>query len=91
MAGEISKRINQLQDSLTGVKLADEAYKVFRANTPVRSGNARRNTNLYQDSIEANYAYAQRLDGGYSKQSPRGMTKPTDDYISKWIQRQSKG
>jgi hypothetical protein len=91
MAGEISKRINQLQDKLTGVKLADEAFKVFRANTPIRSGNARRNTNLYQDSIEANYAYAQRLDGGYSPQAPRGMTQPTDDYISKWINKQSKG
>ena len=91
MAGEISKRIQQLQDKLTGVRLADEAYRFFRATTPIRSGNARRNTNLHQDSIEANYPYAQRLDQGYSPQAPRGMTQPTDEYIAKWIQRQSKG
>jgi hypothetical protein len=91
MAGEISKRIQDLTDSLTGEKLAQQAYGVFRATTPIRSGNARSNTRLSQNDISANYPYAQRLDRGYSKQAPRGMTQPTDEYIVRWIQRQSKG
>jgi hypothetical protein len=91
MAGEISKRIQDLTDSLTGEKLAAEAYKVFRATTPIRSGNARSNTRLSQNDIEANYPYAQRLDHGYSRQAPRGMTQPTDEYIVRWINKQSKG
>jgi len=63
-------------------KLPDQAYKVFVKNTPVRSGNARRNTKLKgKKQIEANYPYAQRLDQGYSKQSPEGMVQPTEDFI----------
>lgn len=65
-------------------KLPDEAYKVFVKETPVRSGNARRNTKLRnKKQINANYPYAQRLDEGYSKQSPEGMVKPTEEYIIK--------
>ena len=91
MAGEISKRIQDLTDKLTGEKLAQQAFGVFRSTTPIRSGNARSNTHLSQNDIEANYPYAQRLDRGYSRQAPRGMTQPTDDYIAKWIRQQSKG
>ena len=73
--------------------LSDDAYKFFVAQTPVRSGNARRNTSLasMKDSktglskatIEGDYAYAQRLDEGWSKQSPNGMTGPTERYIER--------
>lgn len=63
-------------------KIPDEAFKVFVSETPVRSGNARRNTKLKgKKQIVANYPYAQRLDEGYSKQSPEGMIKPTEEYI----------
>jgi len=63
-------------------KIPDEAYKVFVSETPVRSGNARRNTKLKnKKQIVANYAYAERLDTGWSKQSPEGMVKPTEEYI----------
>lgn len=63
-------------------QLPDQAYKVFVKNTPVRSGNARRNTKLKgKKQIEANYPYAQRLDQGYSKQSPEGMVQPTEEFI----------
>lgn len=58
-------------------KLPDEAYDVFYDETPVKTGNARRKTRLRGDTIEANYPYAQRLDDGYSRQSPRGMVQPT--------------
>jgi hypothetical protein len=63
-------------------KIPDEAYKVFVKETPVRSGNARRNTKLKnKKDIVAGYAYAERLDQGWSKQSPEGMVKPTEEYI----------
>jgi len=63
-------------------KIPDEAYKVFVKETPVRSGNARRKTKLKgKKEIVADYAYAERLDQGWSKQSPEGMIKPTEDYI----------
>lgn len=59
-----------------------DAYKFFVKETPIRSGNARRNTQLKgKKEIIANYPYAQRLDQGYSKQSPEGMTQPTSDFI----------
>lgn len=67
-------------------KIPDEAYKVFVQNTPIRSGNARRNTKLQnKDTIVAKYPYAKRLDEGYSKQSPKGMIEPTMNFIRKRI------
>jgi hypothetical protein len=64
----------------------DEAYDVFVKNTPIRSGNARRRTKLKnKETIVAEYPYAQRLDEGYSKQSPKGMIEPTMNFIRKRI------
>jgi len=60
-----------------------EAYKFFKQNTPIRSGNARSRTRLNKNNIEANYPYAERLNTGWSKQAPRGMTEPTTEYIEK--------
>ncbi len=80
---KVSSNIAKIQNKLD--KLPDEAHKVFVANTPVRSGNARRNTKLQRDTIAANYPYAKRLNEGYSKQSPRGMVEPTLQFIRKRI------
>ena len=66
-------------------KLPDEAYDVFRKETPIRTGNARSKTRLRGDTIDANYPYAQRLDDGYSRQSPRGMILPTLEYLRKRV------
>lgn len=80
---------NKLTGALKGVKrqlkeLPAEATKVFIKNTPIRTGNARRNTKLKgKNVIHARYPYAQRLDEGYSKQSPEGMVKPTEEFIAK--------
>lgn len=62
--------------------LPQEAYQVFVKNTPVDTGNARRNTRLKNDTIEANYSYAVPLDNGHSRQSPDGMVKPTEQFIA---------
>jgi hypothetical protein len=91
MAGEINKRIDRLQTDLQSDKLAAAAYKFFRNTTPIKSGNARRNTVLSGDEIQADYAYAGRLDQGYSKQAPAGMSKPTDQYIRDWIAKNGRG
>lgn len=75
------KKTQRMQTSLQ--QLPKEAADYFRSITPIRSGNARRRTQLKGRTIDANYPYAQRLDEGYSDQAPQGMTEPT----TKWIQR----
>lgn len=89
---------NNINKSLKNIikqidKIPQEAYKVFHDNTPKRSGNARRNTKLKKSTIVANYPYAKRLDEGYSKQYPEGMTKPTEEFIKKRLKKilRSKG
>lgn len=71
--------------------LPREAHTEFIKNTPKRSGNARRNTRLQDNKIIADYAYSQRLDEGYSKQAPEGMTKPTEQWIQREVDRRLKG
>jgi len=69
-------------------QLPGRAYKVFVSETPIRSGNARSRTKLVGNRvIEADYPYAERLDRGYSRQSPDGMTKPTVDFLRKELAR----
>lgn len=68
-------------------KYPKEAEAEFKSLTPIRSGNARRHTNLRgNDKIVADYAYAERLDDGYSKQAPRGMSIP----FEKWVRQKVK-
>lgn len=62
--------------------LPKKALKVFIENTPVNKGNARQKTKLKgKKQIAADYPYAKKLDEGFSKQNPEGMTKPTEEYI----------
>ena len=91
MRGDLVKRIDQLQQALSPDNLAKEAYEYFRDITPIRSGNAQRNTKLRSNEIQADYAYAQRLDDGWSRQAPRGMTGPTEKFIRDYINKQAKG
>ena len=64
-------------------QLVQDAYDHFVSITPVRSGNARRNTNLQgRSTITADYPYAERLDTGWSRQAPEGMTAPTEEFIA---------
>lgn len=88
MAGEIVKRLDKIQKVLDPKKLAQEAYKVFKANTAIDTGNARRNTTLQGDEIHASYPYAKRLDQGWSNQFPEGMSKPTKKHISDYIKKE---
>jgi len=90
MAGEIVKQLNHLDKALDPRKLANEAYDFFRQTTPIDTGRARRSTKLSGDSILAQYPYAVRLDNGYSKQAPDGMSKPTEKFIERYIKKQTK-
>jgi hypothetical protein len=83
VSNTVGPSLTRLQQNLGN--LPNEYYAEYRKNTPKRSGNARDNTKLRNDTIEANYDYAQRLDQGYSRQSPKGMKEPTDDYIETLI------
>jgi hypothetical protein len=79
----MSASLKRIQRKLNNVP--KEAFNVFRDSTPIRTGNARRNTSLRGDTIQANYPYAKRLDEGYSQQAPQGMVKPTEDFIKQRI------
>jgi hypothetical protein len=95
----VTLTVNSMTNSLKRIQkklnnLPKEAYQEFVKNTPVRSGNARRNTKLKGNTIEANYAYGAVLDKGRhmtsrgmrgSEQAPQGMTKPTEAFIKKRI------
>jgi hypothetical protein len=76
MNGSLKRIENQLK------KLPAEAFKVWVAETPIKSGNARRKTSLVnKKTIWANYPYAKRLNEGWSKQAPDGMVEPTTRFI----------
>ena len=88
----ITTSLKRIQKKLNNVP--KEAYQEFVKNTPVKTGNAKRNTKLKGKTIQANYAYAQVLDKGRhmtsrgmrgSEQAPEGMTKPTEEFIKKRI------
>jgi hypothetical protein len=85
----ITSSLKKIQRNLT--KLPKEAFTEFVKETPIRSGNARRKTKLSGNKIVAGYAYAQRLDEGYSPQSPDGMSKPTEQFIKKRMAQILKG
>ena len=89
MSNQISDRLNKVLQTLNSSTLAKIAHTKFVSVTPIRSGNARRNTKLNGNSIDANYAYAKRLDEGYSKQAPKGMTEPTLKYVKDYIYQQT--
>lgn len=86
----ITPSIKKIQRKLKN--LPKEAFNVFVDQTPVRTGNAKNKTRLRGDTIEADYNYAKVLDKGRhmtnrgmrgSNQAPRGMTKPTQEFIKR--------
>jgi hypothetical protein len=87
---------NQISKDLASkIKKLDQvpkdAYTFFVAHTPIRSGNARRHTYLKKDIIHAAYPYAKRLNDGYSRQAPDGMTKPTEAFVKQTVDKIIKG
>lgn len=64
-----------------------QAFEIFLKNTPIEDGYARDHTTLRKDTITADYPYARRLDQGYSKQAPQGMTEPTIKQVEKIVKK----
>jgi hypothetical protein len=87
---QFNKQMSQAQHALDD--LPEFAEKTMQANTPIRSGNARRNTNLRGNTVTAEYAYAQRLEDNWSPQTRgRGIIAPTEQAIQKEVDRRLKG
>tara|TARA_R110002153_G_scaffold161776_2_gene314194 strand:- start:275 stop:568 length:294 start_codon:yes stop_codon:yes gene_type:complete len=89
-SSEVTKMFNQL-DKMS-IEVMKQSYTVYKNNTPIRSGNAKNRTKLENKlTIGGRYPYAGRLDEGWSKQSPQGMTEPTlkalDGFIKNYIKR----
>lgn len=81
---DAKKKTDRMVQRLTA--LPTQATDYFRSVTPIRSGNARRNTRLQgKNTILGDYPYAERLDQGYSDQAPQGMTQPTEQWINKQL------
>ena len=83
---DIKDALQQLKDAKTlSSKVTKPAADYMRSITPIRTGNARRNTNLRDTTITADYPYAERLDNGWSKQALDGMTAPTESELHAFI------
>ena len=83
VTNNLTPSLRRIADALD--KLPVEAHRVFKGETPIRTGNARRRTRLQGEVIKADYPYATQLDDGKSRQAPEGMTKPTEQYITKRV------
>ena len=83
---EVQRMFDELEDMPKDVMKA--SYKFYKNETPVRSGNARNKTKLRNKQIKSGYPYAGKLDEGWSKQAPKGMTEPTIDYIDDQIEKE---
>lgn len=96
----IANRLNKVLETLDDKNISKIAHQSFVKNTPIgdpnrwktkykpknyRPGNARRNTMLKGNTIEANYPYAKRLEEGYSSQAPDGMTEPTLESVREYV------
>lgn len=79
----VTSKLNQLIEDLDALPAA--VYREWVKTTPKRTGNARRQTRLKGETIEADYPYAQRLDAGASKQAPQGMTQPITKFIEQQV------
>lgn len=78
---DITRALKDIPDGVVS-----KAGKYFRKITPKDKGYARRNTTWDSSEIRANYAYAHRLNTGWSKQAPKGMTDPTTEYLDRLIE-----
>jgi hypothetical protein len=80
----LTPNLKKIQKDLQ--QLPQVVYQQFVSLTPRKTGNARSRTRLVNNrKIQAQYAYATRLDRGWSKQAPQGMTKPTKEFMKQRI------
>lgn len=75
--------VDKIDDMSLSVMKRGHVY--LRNKTPIDSGNARNKTKRQGLTIRSKYAYAGRLDEGWSKQAPKGFTDPTIDELERLI------
>lgn len=80
---DLTTSVNRIQRNLSTVP--NEIHRAWTKVTPKDTGNARNRTVLVNNTIEARYPYAKRLDQGWSKQSPQGMYQPTLQFFKRLI------
>jgi len=73
---ELSNDVDQMVRSIS-----QDLFDTVKQKTPVRSGRAKKSWRLrkerkYSYEVSNRVPYIDRLDEGYSKQAPRGMTRP---------------
>jgi hypothetical protein len=76
----LTRSLNTAVDKIVK-SVENTVYKTARANTPVLTGNAKKNWRRKEEpkgfTVENRVPYIERLDKGYSKKKPKGMTGPT--------------
>lgn len=82
---KIQARLNEIDRKVNRIK--DHAHEEFRKITPIRTGNARSKTNRINRGVEAAYHYANKLNDGFSRQAPKGMTDPTVEAIREFVRK----
>jgi hypothetical protein len=80
---EVRAMFKQLEEMQ--FEVMTDAGRYFKKITPVDKGYARSRTDTKHLKISAKYPYAGRLDDGWSRQAPQGMSAPTEKYIDKAI------
>lgn len=85
---DASQRLKTLGKDLESIP--PKAYNYFRQKTPIDQGQARKRTRLEGTTINADYPYATRLNEGYSRQAPQGMSKPTIEYVKRLIKQSAR-
>jgi hypothetical protein len=92
----LRKITNRIQPNLNNkarrlAPLPKKGYDKFKSVTPIKTGNARNNTEFGLTStggrITGDYPYANRLNEGYSRQAPNGMTDPTIKYLRQEVKK----
>jgi len=82
---KISGKLRDLEKKID--RLIDDTADKFTQVTPIRTGNARSKTKRKGNRIEANYHYATKLNEGYSRQAPKGMTEPTIEFLKEQVRK----
>jgi len=77
VTASLSKDVGKIVD-----QISKDLFTAVKNKTPVASGRAKRSWRLKKSSknrysISNKVPYATRLDGGYSTQAPKGMTRPS--------------
>ena len=90
VAADLKKEIDQT------VRLISEDYfDLVKDKTPVKSGRAKRGWRLKKQKqfsyrVSNRVPYIGRLDDGYSKQAPRGMTRPAAREVLRTTRRRTR-